>query len=117
MTLIKIGHIVVALPPGADVGSMEGLRVAMQSFGPERFIFPFLAHAIGTLAGAFVAALVAASHKLVVAMIIGVVSLIGGIVAGVYLQAPLWYDAIDFVFAYIPLAWIGARLGGAGKTA
>jgi hypothetical protein len=28
---------------------------------------------------------------------------------------PLWYDAIDLIFAYIPMAWIGAKLGGAGR--
>jgi uncharacterized membrane protein YjjP (DUF1212 family) len=113
MGLITLGHSIVELPPGSDISTMEGLRVAMQSFGPEQFIFPFLAHAIGTLAGAFVAALIAASHKFKIAMAIGVVSLLGGIAAGIYLQAPLWFSAIDFVFAYIPMAWIGAKLGGA----
>ena len=115
MVLLKLGHAVIALPPGADVNTMDGLKAAMPSFGPEQFIFPFLAHAIGTLLGALVAALIASSHKFTFAMVIGVVSMIGGIVAGIYLQAPLWYDAIDFIFAYIPMAWIGAKLGGANK--
>ncbi len=116
MALIKLGHIVVALPPGSDINTMEGLKIAMQSFGPEQFIFPFLAHAVGTLLGALVAAAIASSHKFALAMVIGVISLLGGIAAGIWLQAPLWYDAIDFIFAYIPMAWIGARLGGAGRT-
>ena len=116
MGLIALGHAVVALPSGSDVSTMEGLKVAMQSFGPEQFVFPFLAHAVGTLVGAFVAALIAASHELKIAMAIGVVSLLGGIVAGIYLQAPLWFSAIDFVLAYIPMAWIGAKLGGAGRV-
>lgn len=116
MALINLGHSVIALPPGADVSSMEGLKVAMQSFGPEQFIFPFLAHAVGTFVGAFVASIIAVSHKLTFAMVIGVVSLIGGIIAGIYLGAPLWYDAVDFVFAYIPMAWLGAKLGGAGRA-
>lgn len=116
MALINLGHRVVALPPGADVSSMDGLKIAMQSFGPEQFIFPFIAHAVGTLVGAFVAALIAATHKLAFAMVIGVVSLLGGVAAGIWLGAPLWYDAIDFIFAYIPMAWIGAKLGGAGRS-
>lgn len=114
--LIQLGHMVVALPPGVDPNSMESLRAAMPNFGPEQFIVPFVAHAVGTLVGALVATLIAASSKFKIAMAIGVVFLIGGIVAGIYLQAPLWYDAIDFVFAYIPMAWIGAKLGGARRA-
>lgn len=117
MALIKLGHSVIALPPGADVSTMENLRVAMQSFGPEQYIFPFVAHAVGALVGAFVAALIAASHKTVFAMVIGILGLLGGIAAGIWLGAPLWFDAIDFVFAYIPMAWLGAKLGGAGREA
>ena len=114
--LINLGHAVVPLPPGADVSTMENLRVAMQSFGPEQFIFPFLAHAIGTLVGATLAALIAASHKFKIAIAIGVVFLIGGITAGIWIGSPMWYNAIDFIFAYIPMAWIGAKLGGARKS-
>jgi hypothetical protein len=115
MGLISLGHSIVALPLGADVSTMEGLQVAMQSFGPEHFIFPFLAHAGGTLAGVLVATLIAASHKFKIAMALGVVFLIGGIAAVVMFPAPMWFEAIDLVFAYIPMAWIAAKLGGADK--
>lgn len=115
MTLINVGHAVVGLPPGADVSTMEGVRAAMQQFTPVHFVVPFVAHAGGTLVGAFVAALIAASHKMKIAIAIGVLFLLGGIAAGIYLGSPMWYNAIDFIFAYIPMAWIGAKLGGAGR--
>tara|TARA_B110000046_G_C12990002_1_gene397415 strand:- start:686 stop:859 length:174 start_codon:yes stop_codon:yes gene_type:complete len=35
------------------------------------YVFPFLAHALGTLVGAFVAALTAATHKMKFAIAIG----------------------------------------------
>lgn len=116
MTLINVGHAVVGLPPGADVSTMEGVAAAMQLFEPKHFLVPFVAHAGGTLAGALVAALIAASHKLTIAMVIGVLFLLGGITAGIYIGSPMWYNAIDFIFAYIPFAWLGAKLGGAGRT-
>lgn len=115
MGLITLGHSIIALPPGADVSSYEALKASMPLFGPEQFVFPFLAHAIGTLVGAAVAALIAASHKFKFAMAIGVIFLIGGIVNVILLPAPLWYDVIDVIFAYIPMAWIGAKLAGAGR--
>ena len=113
--LIQLGHMVIALPPEVDPNSMESLRAAMPNFPPVQFIVPFVAHAVGTLVGALVATLIAATSKFKIAMAIGIIFLIGGIIAGIYLQAPLWYDAIDFLFAYIPMAWIGAKLGGAER--
>jgi hypothetical protein len=112
--LIQLGHAVVALPPGTDVSSMDGLAAAMPSFGAEHFIFPFLAHAGGTLVGALIATLIVTSHKLEIALGLGAMFLLGGIAAVVMLPAPFWYDVVDLLFAYIPMAWIGAKLGGAG---
>ncbi len=113
MGLVSLGHAVVALPPGTDASTMEGIAAAMPQFGPEQFIFPFLAHALGTLVGALVPTLIAVSHKLNIALGIGVLFLIGGITAVVMLPAPLWFSVVDLVFAYIPMAWLGAKLGGA----
>src|SRR5688500_17766905 len=114
MGLITLGHAVIALPPGSDVSTMEGLAAAMPNFGPEHFIFPFLAHAGGALVGTLIATLIAID-KSVIAVIMGVIFLIGGIAAVIMFPAPLWYDVIDILLAYIPMAWIGAKLGGAWR--
>ena len=116
MGLINGGHALIGLPPGADVSTMEGVKAAMQMFEAKHWIVPFVAHAGGTFVGALVATLIAASHKMKIAIAIGVLFLIGGISAGIMIQSPMWYNAIDFIFAYIPMAWIGAKLGGAGRA-
>jgi hypothetical protein len=59
--LVNVGPSVIPLPEGADVSTMEKLRDSMALFTPANFLFPFLGHAVGTLAGAFVAAKLAAS--------------------------------------------------------
>jgi len=115
LSLISLGHIVIAPPPGFDLSTLEGVKAAMPFFGPEQFIFPFLAHAGGSLVGAFVAALISVNHKFTVAMIIGAITLVGGITAVIMFPAPIWYDVIDLL-SYIPAAWIGAKLGGAGRS-
>lgn len=114
--LINIGHSIVRLPPGADVSSYEKLQATMHLFGPEQFIFVFLAHALGTLVAALVAVLIAKSHKFTLALIIGVLFLIAGIINAFLLPVPLWYDAVDLILAYIPMAVIGYKLG-AGRSA
>ena len=57
-------------------------------FTPINFICPFLAHALGTLAGAFVAAKLAAGHCVKCAMGIGVFFLMGGTAAASMLGGP-----------------------------
>ncbi len=112
MALVNIGPSVVHLPPGADVSTMDALRGSMKLFTPVNFIFPFLAHAVGTLAGAFVAAKFAASHHLKFAMVIGVLFLLGGIAAVRMLGGPLWFSVADLLLAYIPMGFLGAALAG-----
>ena len=112
MALINIGPSVVPLPQGADISTMEGLRDSMKLFTPVNFIFPFLAHALGTLVGAFVAAKLAASHHVKFAMGIGVFFLMGGIAAVSMLGGPLWFNVADLVLAYIPMSFLGATLAG-----
>jgi hypothetical protein len=74
------------------------------------FIFPFLAHALGTLAGAFIAAKIASTHKKTFALIIGAFFLIGGTMMVFMLPAPIWFVVLDLVVAYIPMGWLGWRI-------
>ena len=115
MGLVNIGPFLVPLPEGADVSTMEGLRDSMQSFTPVNFMFPFLAHALGTLVGAFVAAKLAASHCAQVAIGLGLFFLIGGVAAVFMLGGPLWFIVADLLLAYIPMAYLGAVLAGATR--
>lgn len=110
MGLIELGHSVVALPEGADVSTYEALKESMKSFGSEHYIFPFLAHALGTLVGAFIAAKFAVGNKFRAALIIGVFFLLGGIANCFMLPAPVWFIVIDILLAYIPMAYFGWKL-------
>jgi hypothetical protein len=111
--LLQIGTSVIPLPAGADVSTMDGLRESMKLFAPSNFIFPFLAHAVGTLAGAFVAARLATSRRMMFAIGIGVVFLIGGVTMVLSCGGPAWFIAADFLLAYLPTAYLGGRLAGA----
>lgn len=110
MGIIMLGGSIIAPPAGAETSTLEGLRASMQLFEPRHFLFPFLAHAIGTFAGAAAAAAMAPSHKLLMAMLIGVFFLAGGIAAILLLPSPLWFNVLDLVCAYVPMAWLGWRL-------
>ncbi|MCL3781925.1 hypothetical protein EMN47_16185 [Prolixibacteraceae bacterium JC049] len=106
MGLIKLGHQVFPIE-GVDINDMEALAAVMPTLGSEFFLFPFLAHALGTLVGAAIAAIIAFKHKLKMAMFVGVLFLLGGIMVNMMLPGPTWFTVVDLVVAYIPMAWIG----------
>lgn len=108
--LISISGHIIPPPEGVDVNSVEGLKAGIHLFEPKHFIFPFLAHALGTLVGALVATLLSVDKKLSRALLIGGVFLLGGISNCVILPAPLWFEAVDILFAYLPMAFIGWKL-------
>lgn len=110
MGLINISGKIIPPPAGVDVTNIESLKASMHLFAPKHFIFPFLAHALGSLVGAFVAFIVAASHKIKFAIGIGAFFLIGGITSVFMLPAPTWFAVLDLVFAYIPMGWLGGKL-------
>ena len=117
MVLVNIGPSVVPLPEGADLSTMENLRDSMELFTPVNFLFPFLAHALGTLVGALIAARFAASHHVKFAMLVGVFFLAGGVSAVIMLGGPLWFKVADLLLAYIPMGFFGATLAGRTRQA
>lgn len=109
MGIVMISGSIIPPPEGGDITTMEGLKATIHLFQPKHFIFPFLAHALGTLVGAFVTAKIAASRPLFMGLIIGVFFLIGGIINITMLNGPLWFSILDLVGAYIPMAYFGAK--------
>lgn len=114
--LVTLGYSVFPLPEGADISSMQRLAETIHLFGWKNFIFPIIGHAAGPLVGTFIAMLIAASHKSKIAIGMGCWFLLGGIIANVLIPAPLWFKVVDLVFAYLPMTWLGAKLGGVGKA-
>ncbi|WP_027066414.1 hypothetical protein [Maribacter sp. Hel_I_7] len=110
MLIIMVSGSIIPPPEGGDITTMEGLKATMHLFEPQNFIFPFLAHALGTLVGAFVAAKIAASRKMLMALIIGLFFLIGGTINIVLLGGPMWFTALDIIVAYMPMAYLGFLL-------
>lgn len=111
MVLITLGPTLIPPPAGADMASAEGLAAAIQLLEPRHFVMPFLAHALGTFAGALVAYLLGATHKAKLAYAVGVIFLCGGVAASLMIPAPAWFIALDLLVAYLPMAWLATRLG------
>lgn len=108
--LISISAHIIPPPDGANLNTEEGLKAAMHLMQPRHFLFPFLAHALGTLLGAFITFKMAATQKLKMALLIGFLFLTGGIYMVLLLPSPLWFTLLDLFVAYIPMAYLGAKI-------
>ena len=83
----------------------------MPHMGPEHFLFPFLAHALGTLISALLITRFLKSQQFVFAMMAGILFMLGGISMVIMLpETPIWFILVDLIGAYIPMAYLGYRL-------
>lgn len=116
MFILLLSSSIIPLPNGADNTTTESLKATMHLFEPKHFLFPFLAHAIGTFAGTATTAIIAITHKTKLPLIIGGFFLIGGIVSVCTLPSPIWFTIIDLVFAYIPMTYLAIKLFANNKS-
>ena len=111
MGLIVLGSSLLAPPSGVDVNDLESINANIRDYAPIQFLTPFLAHALGVLAGALLTAKLAASQPLFMALIVGAFFLAGGTMAVLMIpNTPIWFSTLDLVVAYLPMAWLGYRL-------
>ena len=107
--IIMVSGNIIAPPAGVDLTTEEGLKAGMYLMEPKHFIFPFLAHAVGTFVGAYIAARIA-TKKIILAMVIGAVFLTGGIWMIVIVPSPIWFTIVDLAGAYLPVAYFAGRI-------
>jgi hypothetical protein len=109
-SLVHLGEMLIPMPAGADTTSTEGLVAAMKLFGPQHFVFPFLAHAVGTFVAAFLAYRLGRNVSAYAAYIIGGLFFAGGSMMVFIVPSPMWFNVLDLVVAYFPMALLGKRL-------
>ncbi len=79
MGLVILGSSVIPAPAGVDATDAESIAAGIDLFQPRHFIFPFLAHAGGTLVGALVAHSIARSYRNQIAFVVAALFFAGGL--------------------------------------
>ena len=74
------------------------------------FIFPLLAHSIGTLSGAFIVSKLSKNSHIIIPLIVGLYFLSGGIYMVTILPVPMWFISLDLIVCYIPMSLVGWKL-------
>ncbi len=121
---VIIGTVACLMLNGLLLGVMMKVIPTPSGFDPNdpstygllenrHLLSPFIAHAVPSLIGGFLAALIAATRKMSFALVVGGLHLLGGIAAAFMIPAPAWFIALDLIVAYLPMAWIGGKLARA----
>jgi len=109
-SIISYGGMFLPSPEGVNPNDLKALKESMATWDWTYFIKPFLAHALGTLVGAFVAVKIAISNYQNIGLIVGAFFFIGGVMMVYMLPGPTWFNALDLIVAYLPMGWLGYTL-------
>jgi hypothetical protein len=109
-SVLEIMKFFIPDPKGFDLNTMEGLIKAMPFMTTKNFIGPFLAHAVGTLVGAVIVKRFAFENASRYSFGIGFFNLLAGISMIFSIPTPFWFEAIDLIFAYLPMAWLANKM-------
>jgi hypothetical protein len=81
MVILELGMKILPLPDGVDLNKIETIAANIDKYTFPHFVNVFLAHGLGTLLAAFICVKLAKSQHFNLAMVVGVLFLIGGIMA------------------------------------
>lgn len=99
---------IIPPPDGVDVSNIESIKANIHLYKPIHFLFPFLAHSLGTFSGAVLAIKISKQTK--IAYMVALVFLYGGISMVTQVPSPMWFTVLDLGIAYIPMAWLATKM-------
>ena len=109
MMLIQLNsHVFFPMPPGTDVNDPAQFNAYIAGLPHRAFIVVLLAHLGQSFVGAWVAARLGTSHRMKLALSVGVVSLIGGVLAMGMIDGPDWL--VVELPLYLVVAWLAGSL-------
>ena len=106
--IVNMGLIIIGGTIFTPSGNFEPMNAMNWDF--KYFIFPFLAHSIGTLSGAFIVSKISRNSHIIMPLIVGFYFLLGGIYMVTILPAPTWFISLDIILCYIPMALLGWKI-------
>ena len=108
MLLIQLNfQMLFPMPPGTDMNNPEQFNAHVAGLPHTAFIVVILAHLAQSFVGAWIAARMGASHNMALAMLVGTVALLGGVMAMLMIDGPDWL--IIELPLYLVVAWIAGR--------
>lgn len=108
IALVFLNMAIYPVPETFDWADTESVETYFSSLPVMAFIIVLIAHLGQSFIGGYVAARISTNHVMLVAMIVGVITLIGGIVNAMMMPMPTWM-MIEMPL-YLVVAWFAGKI-------
>ena len=102
------GYVLFPMPEGMDMNDSVAMNAYIATLPAHAFILVLVAHFGQAFVGGWVAARLAGSRPMVLALIVGGLSLLGGIMNAMQLDLPTWMY-VEFPL-YLVCGWFAGRI-------
>ena len=106
MALIKVNEALYAMPEGVSYEDQEAFQAWIDTLPAPAFLIVMAAHLGQALVGGWVAARLGSSRPVQLALVVGALSMVGGLMMLMTVQGPLW------MWAEVPLYLLLAAAAG-----
>jgi len=106
MALILLNMKLFPGPEGLEFNDTRAMRAYVDSLPQVAFLLPMVAHLSQALLGGWIAARLGASRPLLLAMVVALLTLIGGVMNMMSLPGPVW------MWLEIPLYMVAGYVAG-----
>jgi len=106
--IILLGHYFVPIPDGIDTNDFESIKSNFHLYELKHFLFPLLAHAIGTFLASYTVSRFALSHKLWFVIGIGILFTLLSLSLSIRIGHFNWIGILEIV-QYIPFSLLGYK--------
>lgn len=108
MALIFLNLVFYPMPEGVEMADQEAMSAYFERLPATAFLLPIVAHLAQAFVGGLIAARMGASRPVMLAMIVGTLSMVGGIVNLMTPGIPTWM-AVELPF-YLVVAWQAGKM-------
>lgn len=108
-TIIIFGHEIIPVPEGMNTNDFESIKSNFHLFKTKHFIFPLLAHAVGTFISAFIVSHFAVNHKFKYAVGIGFFFTLASLILTIRIGHFNWIGLLE-IGHYIPVSILAYKI-------
>jgi hypothetical protein len=108
MGILQVSYLAYPIPEGLYINDPAQFQDYLDTLPATAFLVAMLAHLAQSFGGGWVAARLGSSRPMLLAMIVGALSLAGGVTMMTMVKGPAWM-AIELPL-YLVVAWIAGRM-------
>jgi len=108
MGILEINSLAYPIPEGLDIKVPAQLQNYLDTLPAPAFLLAMAAHLAQSFGGGWIAARLGSSRPMLLAMIVGAVSLAGGVMMMTMVKGPAWM-AIELPL-YLVVAWLAGNI-------